>query len=510
MLGRLGRLLSDVLAHLPAVLFLVSLCVMAHHTETYAKVEGLSVMLVGSLAPKKALPESVPPPTVALTASPEFFYNAYDGRLPLSRKTTAEVVSKLVSHGPKLIALDVDVARAGSAANEETEANLLIGAIRDALVAGIDVVAVTYPQTDSTRRDLRDAWLNHLCTQLRPSEIEKAAASSPAGAAKSKKQKGVFVLASPMLARERPFELVYRVTNNPPRGDKEDHRLFAVISALSKSEPAASFCSADQLNAAALHKIDNLEREWPDLKKMHRIRFVDGRSEPSVVGVSLLSMSHLNEIAPGLKGRTVLFGVKSFDGMDEFLTPFGEMPGAELQARIANSWTKEKDEDHRGMKDDHVKAALWDTLIGLAFVLTYLLMRGAFTWFDKLKARHFSSLVQLVLPLVAFGGFLLVALWLSAMQFASGQWLDPLPIMLGLSLHLYAESSGGKHHEHTTLPGWFAETMATWRSTFRGPFKLSGVTSRLDGHLFSMIRIAMVAAVIAAVYTLAHHHFQPH
>lgn len=486
MLRPLGRLLGDVLAHLPAVLVLVAICVIAHGRETYAKLEGFSVMLVGAIAPLEELPNEIKG-TVAITAEPEFFSKVYDGQLPLNRLKTAEILTTLAGGVPRLIALDVDVAPTGEAvATKETDE--LIKAIRGALNKGINVVAVTYPQTHEDRKKVRDGGVRRLCAELHGSPA-KSGDTLP-----NERPPGRFFLASPILTPEEPFDIVFRVVKHKAHEHHDDQRLFAVIGAVLAGQTDAGLCKGGKIADADLLKIDNVERKWPDLEHMHRIRFTGGEGVPPVVRIPVSSPEKLNQFVKKIHGSTVLFGVRSFDRLDEFLTPAGRIPGVQLQAHIANSWAE-------GMKQNFVLAAALDIGIGLAFVLVYMLMHSGFKCIDQLNATHLSSLLRLLLPLAVFGAFLCAVLWLSSWQFGKGQWLDPLPMIAGLALHLYAESSEHGHHGHPTLRGWFIDTASAWRNSF----KWDGWFKSWDNHVLSLTRSAMIALVVWGSYLVVHH-----
>lgn len=492
MLRWLRKLLGEVLPHVPVVLFLTALCMLVHDSGWYAKVEGLSVMVVGALAPDQALPEKLPD-TVAITASPDFFYAEYRGRLPLRRDVTAEVVNTLRKKHPRLIALDLDVSRTGESDDEKKEAASLIEAIRAALDEGIDVVAVAYPMQEGVRRPSRDEGLKALCAELQPAAPNRQADTAPKNPAQTP---GIFVLASPMLAPEQSFNIVHRVSQSPADGQREDHRLFAVTSALlSQDRKPANLCKGADVDSAALHSLDNAEREWPDLKKMHRIRFMVDKDSNPVVGIPVSSKEQLGKVSEAIGGRTVFFGVQSFQGMDDFLTPLGRMPGAQLQAHIANSWSK------GGMSQEHLHAALWDVLIGLGFVLAYVIVHHGLSSLEGVQMKYCASLGGLALPLVIFGAFSWIVFCLSTRKLMAGEWLDPLPMVAGLTLHLYAESNGKGHHGHPTLFGWFGGIFSAMRRVIHA----DGALAKIDALALIVCRLVMIGFVCWAISSIVHH-----
>ncbi len=489
MLRWLGKLLGEVLPHLPVVLFLTALGVLVHRTEGYAKLEGLVVMLVGAVAPYPPLPEKLPD-TVAITASPDFFYQQYGGRLPLSRAVTAEVVNTLREKHPRLIALDLDVSRTGEGDDEKKEAASLIAAIRAALHDGIDVVAVAYPMHEGVRRHSRDEGLKALCAELQHAAPHRQASAAPENSAQTP---GIFVLASPMLAPEQSFNIVHRVSQSPVDGQHEDHRMFAVTSALlSKDRKPANLCKGADVDSAALHSLDNAERQWPDLKKMHRIRFMVEKDSDPIAVKAVASMSELKEVAQELGERTVFFGVQSFHGMDDFLTPLGHMPGAQLQALIATSWNK------GGMSQEHLHAALWDVLIGLGFVLVYVILQRGLSCMEEKKMNYCALLGGLILPLLIFVVFAGLVFYLSTLKLTAGEWLDPLPMMAGLTIHLYVESNGKGHHGHPSLFGWFGEIFSAMRRVMQA----EGMPSRIDALVLITCRLVMIGFVYMAISSI--------
>jgi hypothetical protein len=480
------QVLAEVLAHLPAVLFLAAIVVIAHHSHLYRQIEGFSVKLVSAISVPDISTLGEHGGIVALTTSPKFFYKEFDGRLPANRAKIAEILAMLSDVRPRLIAVDINVMRTGDTEQERMEADKLIKAIAAALNNGIDVVAAIAPATPDkplTQVDV-ERWQD-VCDQI----------SARTGGSTL----GRFALTNPLLAPEQPFNLVYRFNKNPPKGSNDYYSLARAISELNetpqKRTPAShSLCTVNPNDIAQICLLAHNQQEWPDFEDMQRIRFMGfgrGKHVSQWPPVDSLDELHKQDLSK-LRGKTVLVGMRSFSGIDEFVAPIGEIPGVLLQAHLANSL-------NQAMGDSAWLAVFYDVLLGLVFVLVYVLMQR---YLQNVNAPNTTSLLSLLLPLFLFGSMLLVVLIWCADLFARGQWLDPLPMMVGLSLHLYVESNASEHHAHPTLSRWLSQTVSSWRISLG----LDGRPATNDEHVLSVIRLIMVGTVICAVWKLIHGH----
>lgn len=490
----LREFFGHLFGHLPAVLFLSSVCLLAHHTAPYAWIEWVSVKFVATLAHPNENTLG-PGEIIAITATPTFFSSEFDSRLPLARGKVAEVVSTLAEGCPSLIAVDIDIAPTGDTEPERKAGTALVRTIGRALDDGIDVVAITYPSLGRKRDHHK---LDVVCAALAPAT---RSAESSERRCRKHSPPGRFVLANPMLVPEGPFHLMYR-TSREFQG-KHDSRLGSVIAELRRTSNTThqvpGMCAGVQVDADALEAVDAGEVMWHDSEETMRIRFFGSVPEGAVSTLPPIdSIVHLKQYTSEISDRAVVFSVESFAGLDKHLTPVGEMTGALVHAHIANSIDQP-------MVGSSLVGFAWDVGIGLIFVTAILFLNAVQKCLVDATRPNLAMLAMLLAPLIVFGGLLALASWISAALFARGFWLDPLPVMVGLALHLYVEAlqpeHAGAHQAHGLCP-WCASSWQAWKTSLG----LTGAHATVDMHVLSAVRLLMVGVVLVALWTLINSH----
>lgn len=480
--------LSSWWAHLPVVLALVALCLILHHWSAYQRLEGAAVYLVGTLAPKHQPEQLSSGRIVALHFTPDFFASpeGFQRRLPLNRGTLAKVVDTVAQAQPTLIALDIDAVRAGDSDAEREEARQLHQAIERALARRIDVVAVTFPHALPITQANLDAVMA-LC-QL----------DAPAPRA----TRGRFVLASPTLQQEGAFQVVYRVPIHPPSPDGQERRMAQVVAQLMGRHGAGqahlanlgSLCQPDEdqtrhaLQTSA-QTASHGTHGGPEAVQLGHIRFLNRDEYKRLTALPISDWDDLHTLAGDLTGRVVFIGAQSFPGLDTYLTPLGPMPGVLVHAHIANSIDQ-------GMHASTLLSTLLDIALGMLFVLVCLLIHAGHHWTQH-KSSHLDRLYLLLVPMLAYTVFLFGALWLSAEVYARGLWIDPIPILVGLSLHLYVETNAASAgHATASLRAWGQETLKAWGTTLM----MGRARPTTDVAILGLIRLTMLIVVGWGIY----------
>lgn len=504
-------LAAEVTGHLPVVLFLTAICALAHHHAGYRWVEWMTVKLVASLSMggKGQLPGEHGR-IVAIIGTPTLFADDFGGRLPLDRTKAAELVDAVAQGCPRLLALDLDVAplHFDAAASAAHDSGPLVAAMNRARGRGIDVVATTFPAFGS-RVKTRNEGLAAICREMTEADF----AQTPTQPCADRKLPGRFVLTDPMLEVEEPFGLFFRIYE-PHNVEWKLGRTVARLMGPNPDEVGRSYglCRAtDHVEAGMrlyedqLADIDRPAAAWPpSAKELVMLRFHGMPEDKRVTSASVDTVADLRDAAARLKDRAVLIGMQTFPGVDDFLTPVGRLPGPLLQAHVANTL------------DEPIWKPLqnWfpfvaDLILGVVTVVVFMGLRRQWgTLGIESLSPHLAALVSLLAPLLGLVMFTLLVLWTCARLFSAGLWCDPLPMLVGLALHVYADgraapahaSSSGTRHGHG-LGAWGAETYSAWKGMVASGHRRASI----DQVVVGLTRLAMVVTVSAAIWGLLKH-----
>ena len=254
-----------------------------------------------------------------------------------------------------------------------------------------------------------------------------------------------------------------------------------------------------------LRAIDTPETRWPDsTDRLSAVRFIGQHPEKFVSSLSVDSIAHLREMSPRLNDRVVLIGMQSFAGIDEFVTPIGTLPGTLVHAHVVNTT------DMRIRKSiESAFPLLADVVLGILTVIVLsTLHRISAAPLISSVSPNLSALAELLGPLLGFVFFALLTLWACAGLYSVGLWCDPLPMLVGLALHVYAghrtasvqPKRGGDHPPHG-LEAWCKQTLFAWKSLLRwGRHR-----PRFDDGVVAVGRLVMVGTVVAAIWVSVGH-----
>lgn len=453
--GREGLAAVAKPAHAPwwkpfrLLVFLACLTVVLEHQHFFQGLDATALTVIGQLQPEddtRKLDE--PHEVVAVSASTKLFEAPIFGaKLPVDRDGLAAMLVTLLpdkpaqaasasasaaAEQPRVIAIDVDITPLSRATAEDLQLQAapppIHAAILKALAAGIDIVAATYPnQSDANRAERTRDWRAALCARVALQQKTAQQDHRP-----DKPRIGRLRFASPLLVARGTRQAV--VDYERP--------------ALTAQQPCDETARGLGLVAADLAR-ERPEKPAPEpgCCSPHDSRFINFFSRKN----SMLEVDSIEQLAafrPLLGGRVVILGVKSFAGVDEHLTPFGRMPGSAVHAAIAQT-------EFEDLKSGHREAFGLDLALGLLFIGLAFLLHMLVDWATP-RLGHGSSLLYLIRlagPLFLFallGG----ATLLFAQRLAyAGIWLNPLGMLLGLSLHLYEHLANTATAHDTELRG---------------------------------------------------------
>ena len=450
---RRGKLVQHLRLWVP-VLFLVAVTAILEHWHVFQPFDDIALSIaIGSGNAGNAtdgLTAGADAPGVVVVFIGERMFEAEFGRqLPVNADMLARVISAVAAHRPERIAIDIDLAKPAADARRP-----VYDAVVAALKCGIDVVGIPYRRHTPAGRIERNSELRDLCKRTRPFALEQACpAGSPpvlvsaAGGNSTdppRSCRGRFYLASPRLTTIGEARSVVDLPDL--KGQPFPAPLGAAAALLGKKELADDYCElvrglGEGDNGRILHGID----DDPEAKAGKK--FINYLFEPQapIRIVELNSLAMLESLPPSMLAKsTVLLGVRSFGGLDEFVTPLGRKAGVEVHAHVANSI-------ERGIEPDLRGAALFDLAAGLLF--SYV---AVFGHAQLQRLHHVAPNIAGALHLALLPSLLLlfVAGTLASMPtlLGRGLWLNPLAVFLGLTAHAYYEAvSPGKNEAHPRL-----------------------------------------------------------
>lgn len=444
---------SAALEPLRLLLFLACVTLVLEHFHAFKRLDAYALTIVGQMSPP---PDTQKPgelgDVVAVSASTRMFESDVFGfKLPVDRDGLAKMLATLAppmtNHGgspdtterPAVIAIDVDItpllappavaAEAASAASAPPPPQIH-QAILAALDAGVDVVASTYP---SERTDQTKEWRRRLCDA-----VTRAAGE----AALQHRVFGRLRIATPDLAPSTMHRIVvdYQRAPVPLIGafSMTEAPLGVAAAELKRTRPLKPATHAEPMpcgEVAVAVKHEGVDHHGDN---EHFINFFSGRT-------STMEVHSLEELAmwrPLLNNKVVVLAVKSFTGVDEHLTPFGAMAGSAVHAAIAQT------DYQQAFDTNHLFAFLIDLALGLAF----LALSVGLHWIIHRLAHHLGPgspllyLTRLLGPLMVFGTVGWFALLMAQRMAYQGLWMNPLVLLIGLTLHMYEHlaAAGGE------------------------------------------------------------------
>lgn len=513
-----GRPQRRIVSILITVAFLVSATAILENQRAFRSVDDVALALAVGASAQNGVKEMIASGAdmshrvTVLLVGEELFETAFERRLPVDPDKLAELIRKITARGPARIAIDVDLAKplpAGAvtnAAEERCEASAppVHRALREALDKGIDVFGITYARHTPNGRKARNAELLELC---------KLESACPRDDKADSVSRGRFHLASPQVATlgavqsvvDIPYfvgsaaSLGFAAACIPPIDTEVEKRCL-------RFGPQQENVYCDLLAATAsgdvrLVGVDDDGRPvgaggQPD---QHRafINFLP-RAENQVAVVVIDSMNALEALPPGLiAGKIVFLGLRSFGALDEFVTPAGRKAGAVVHAYVANSMLSEP------LEPNHLSAALVDFAIGLLFSLTAVTtLDGLMRWHRT--APNLSGAAHIVALPVLLAAFFWIVLTLMPWFMARAEWLNPLPMLLGLTAHAYWEAieGGMETRQGESWLEWLAAPRAGHAAAEERRWKHDAhVGVALRGFVFFVIGWG---AVVVAIHARGH------
>lgn len=450
-----GRPQRRIVSILITVSFLVSATAILEDQHAFRSVDDFALALAVGASAQSGAKEMIASGAgmshrvTVLLVGEELFETAFERRLPVDPDKLAELIRKITARGPARIAIDVDLAKplqvaaVTNAAEKRCDASAppMHLALREALSKGIDVFGITYERHTQNGRMARNAELLELC---------KLESACPRDDKADSVSHGRFHLASPQVVTlgtvqsvvdiphfdGRAASLGFAAACIPPIDTEVEKRCL-------RFGPQQENFYCDLLAAAAsenvrLIGVDDDGRTvgaegQPDQPRTAFINFLP-RAENQVTVVVVDSMDALEALPPGLiAGKIVFLGLQSFGALDEFVTPAGRKAGAVVHAYVANSMLSDP------LEPNHLWAALIDFAIGLLFSLIAVTIQGKLGRWHRTAPNLFSAVHIILLPLLLAIAFVIV-LTLMPWFMARAEWLNPLPMLLGLTAHAYLEA----------------------------------------------------------------------
>lgn len=501
-LSWLTRLFADVSYHLPLLLFLSGGALYFEETGAFVALDSAMVMLASSQTREQSLTinsgAQYSDDVIAVLVSQHMFNEQFGRVLPVNRDKLAELVATVAKAGPKVIAIDVDVSRLSTTGCEDTprDSGRLHRTIIETVQSGISVTAVKYPspyaKSNEPCLDTLESKANEAVTRL----ADENTTDAPR-----------FLFASPDLDIDEQPGVVVRFEN--PLYDSNLHAREGHHPKRMPLVPSLGIAAALLGNITKENMANGILCSIKPSKNCEALRFDHGeiaQHEHYLINffhpprqIVIEQLEDLNDplVIESIKSRIVFIGIESFGNTDRYLTPIGYQSGALIHAAIGGSMKKPIEESH-GL------AVCLDVFAGLAFL--YL-----FKWTSdgaKSLSRHptLNQALILIGPCVALAFSFLLTFWFIVHLISKSLWINPLPIFLGLSVHLYLESiekahghAGEQHPAHGRHPKW----LASWiREKLLG---LSGVFFRLSGLLRKNGRKISALAIVDDTAWVAFH-----
>jgi hypothetical protein len=183
--------------------------------------------------------------------------------------------------------------------------------------------------------------------------------------------------------------------------------------------------------------------------------------------------------------RVAILSVDDGTGSDKFVVPVHPHPvsGAWIHAAIALSALASDTGEPVPFELRHAKRmndlrhAFWkhlwaEIIVGVAFVLAMAVLLPVASGLSTARWPTFRLCAIVLLPLVVAVAIVFLKIELGILdKFLQGSWVNPLPMLVGMTLHLYVDLAAhgaghaghGAHHPPQLLDHWFRRVLqVTW------------------------------------------------
>jgi hypothetical protein len=493
----IGALLRHGLVYLPLIIFLASLTVLLEQRHAFRTFDDGVLAVVASIKGPPSI-ELTHPDIAAVLISRKMFETELGRRLPIDKVKLTAVIGALAELNPKVIAVDIDAIPRESQSPDKKDVLALpiYQIIAPLLQRGISVVAVSYPRSANEEAGAR-AWRQQICEAsselLTNGEVGKPGKLWWASTWLQAEGRGLSVIryhdpkdAEALRVADAsllPLGMVLYAAAGIPGPYKEKLERLADYCAESKKSPTQS----------------GAHPRAPD-----PIPFINYFGDKPAE-IEIESSDELRLMGATLKNKAVVLGVRSFEGVDEHVTPLGRLAGATVHALVAASIARPLVEGHASF--------LVDVAAGYVFTLLFLLLRDVgrllkSRWPD---ANYLNGLLSGLSPLLAWFVVAIALLASAPNAAAAGLWLNPLPMLIGLLVHLYVElaphqeEEGGSARPHslvTVAKNWRRRVFTTatqWRR-----FNDLSMAVRADVLAWTIMQSAMFLTVFSALRILLH------
>ncbi len=481
-----GLVASGVI-YLPLIVFLASLTLVLDDHQVFRAADDGVIGAVAALR-GPADPEDPDPSFASAIISRDLFAKELGRTLPFGKEKLERTLQLLNKEGPKLIAVDVDAIPRSVPSTAAATDQPMFQAIRSLLDNGTSVVLVSYPSRTFDEELAAFAWRRSFC----------------AAASHGEPGKGKLWWASSYLDVEGRGTSVIRFHGRDQAEALEaaDGALLPlglVLAAivdprkkLASLREKADYCAKALGTPPAGTNALTRKAPAPD-------SFVNYFSKmPEQLWISCATT--LPKGAESLKGKAVVLGVQSFEGVDEHATPLGKLPGATVHTLIAASVSGAGEAGH-GLK------FMFDVAVGFLFVPLFHLLQGIRDAVSRNWPRADSvvRVLSVLLPLLALAIASSLLLAFAPKIAAGGVWINPLPMLIGLLAHLYVEliPDSETHQTHSpaaALHRWM-HRLATAANRLASFNRLSWEL-RTDAVVWTAVQFLMWTTVALALFII--------
>jgi hypothetical protein len=484
---------------IPVVVFLASVTLVMENFHTFRAFD--DKVLAGVMSTRgPADIEKEPGPFTAAIISRELFTTDLERRLPFNKEKLAGALQLLAAERPKVIAVDVDAIPRGIKPTDDVtdvkdvQPQEMFKAIKPLLQAGIAVVLVSYPGVATEEADAY-RWRMKFCeaAKMLPPQPQPLGRLWWASTYLEAEGSTLSVLRYHSLTQ---MDAVKRADGSLiPLG-----HVLAVASGLLHLDQQTLVRQADYCAKPPMAPTSAADLAQPR-KAPDPDNFINYFSEVP----TSFQIGPNKKIPMGLplKGKAVVLGVQSFEGVDEHSTPVGRLAGALMHAFVASSLLQPPlAETHRG-------PFAVDVIMGYAFVLLFHGLQDFRNWLSSLwpRANALRRLASILMPMIAGMTTAGLLIWLGPVAATEGLWLNPLPMLLGLTAHLYLELIPGGRRAHSidgALRRWKRRTLVTPRNWIRLPRLKSDL--RAEVIVWTLVQGVMLFFLCWAFYILIRNH----
>lgn len=478
--------LVQLLAALPTIAFLASLTAFLSSCSAMRSLEAAMISTAvevahpfrGSAAESQDEKPGNAPRISVLMIPRTAFQREWEGKLPVDKEKLAALVRRLGEAVPRVVAIDIDAIPVQPApppkAPRQADEPPLVAAIRSLLEKGISVVALDYhapsPQeaadhgtregkqpgaAQKERKERGDGWRSYLCDTTRGEAAAKLYWASP------------FL----DLAGESSGVLRYPTAHQAEQTAAAGQGLLPlglVVAAAAQAHGASSRGTSSDSIERSLMK-DHADHCKSADDRLRAGMPLQGGVAPPPNGVvnyfakdviEFIPLEHVSdEELKQFAGKVVVVGIDSYPSVDEHPTPIGRQRGAVIHALIAQSFFDK-------LSENHLLAWGVDVALGAAFVLLFFLFHA---WGEAIRSRAqeafaVARVVSLLVPLVPLVLLVPCVVVSAPILGFHGLWLNPLPMVIGLAIHLYAELTQSAHGGGASSAGEFLRAKhAEWK-----------------------------------------------